>query len=98
MPLIRSLLEPLVPLSAGSHRLHLAAAESAYTEPLFVAVELDPLAEEVGGCASAPVGTGGAVVPVAGNFAFHVYPNYTPIYTFWVGYPFTAKMIIFVYG
>ena len=69
LPLIRSLPEPLLPLSAGSHWLHLAAAESAHAESFLTGIEADPLAEEVGGGVPAPVGTGGAVVPVAWNFA-----------------------------
>lgn len=91
LPLIRSLPEPLLQLSAGSHWLHLAATESADAESFLTGIEADPLAEEVGGGVPAPVGTGGAVVPVAAKNQNNV-PCGTVVRAYWQGYTVHVEM------
>jgi hypothetical protein len=65
--------KPLLPLIAGGQGRHLKTVEAAAGATAgFVGVEFHPFAEIIGTDVSTPVGTGGTVAPIAGNFACHM--------------------------
>ena len=69
-------------MGTGSHALHRAAVKAtARATGSFSIVKFNPLAPEIRRGASAPVGTGRANAPVAGNFICHSIVLFLLIYT-----------------